>query len=57
MKFKDFDQDIQNLAIEMALAVNGGSWPKDYTSDAQQVGWALKAKWAKEKFGVENETS
>lgn len=51
MKFQNFDSIIQELAKEMAIVVNGGSWPKDYQGDAHQVGWALKAKWAQDKFG------
>lgn len=51
-RFTNFSTDIQENAREMALAVNGGEWPKDYPGEAQQIGWALKAQWAMEKFGV-----
>lgn len=51
-KFTDFPKDVQEIAREMALAVNGGEWPRDYPSEAQRIGWALKAQWAMKKFGV-----
>lgn len=57
MKFTDFPIEVQEIAKEMAIAVNGGEWPNDYQVEAQQVGWALKARWAMKKFGVINETS
>ena len=42
MKFTDKEKE---LGKEMALAVNGGDWGKDYT-DAHKTGWYLKARWA-----------
>jgi hypothetical protein len=35
---------IKTLGQEMALAVNGGNWDTDY-SEAQRMGWYLKAQW------------
>ena len=46
MKFTDFPTEVQEYAKEMAVAVNGGSWPQDYQNNAIQVGWALKVEWA-----------
>ena len=43
MKFEDFDHKYRYLAESAAITVNGGDWEKDYT-DAQKVGWVLKAK-------------
>ncbi len=51
--FTDFPQPVQDLAREMAIAVNGGQWPEDYPSEAQKTGWALKVQWAMKRFGVE----
>lgn len=44
-----FSIEVQELAREMALAVNGGDWDRDY-SDYQKIGWCLKVEWAIKKF-------
>lgn len=49
--FEDFPQDVQDIARDMAVAVNGGEWSRDYT-EPQKIGWALKAQWAMTRFGV-----
>lgn len=57
MKFTSFSVEIQDIAKEMAVAINGGEWPNDYQTESIQVGWALKAQWTVKKFGVDHETS
>ena len=50
MTLNDFTKEEQELAMEMAEAVNGGSWKKDYT-ETHKIGWSLKVQWAQKKFG------
>ena len=36
---------IQKQSREMALALNGGDWDKDYT-ESQKIGWYLKVLYS-----------
>ena len=46
------EEEIEAEAKEMAEAVNGGKWERDYTP-AQKEGWKLKVKWARRKYLLE----
>lgn len=50
MTIDDFTKNEQELASEMAVAVNGGTWKHDYTV-SHKIGWCLKVQWAQKKFG------
>jgi len=47
----DTNPYIWELAEDMAIEVNGGSW-EDY-AEHQKRGWYLKAAWSCHKFSVE----
>lgn len=48
MEFTDFEMV---NGKELALAINGGNWDKDYT-EGQKKGWYLKIRWMVGKFGL-----
>ena len=41
----EFPIEVQKLAADMAVAVNGGVWDIDFR-EAQKIGWCLKIEWA-----------
>lgn len=45
----NFSDLVISEAKAMASAINGGDWDADYT-DAQRVGWCLKAQWSINRY-------
>lgn len=55
MKFEDFPLEVKELAKEMAVRCNGGTWPEYYIAEHQKLFWAKQADWVLKNYDRKSE--